>query len=264
MDTEVSNTTYKVRTGSFEGPLDLLLSLIEQRKLFVNEISLAEVTNDYISYIKSISGQDSSFDNKHIADVSYFVLIAATLILIKSKSLLPNLTLTEDEEEKIVDLEKRLKLYNIIKNASLDIGNIFGINIIFMPEERDWSEPMFYPDPLINKGNIGESILEVLTHIPKKQEKLPEIEVKKMIRIEEVIDNLTDRIQNAINISFREFSKSQGASNQEEAKVHVIVSFLAMLELVREGLIDVIQNTSFGDININKQNIPEPEIGINI
>ncbi|HAE36874.1 MAG: Segregation and condensation protein A [Candidatus Nomurabacteria bacterium GW2011_GWF2_35_66] len=248
-------STYKVKAGTFEGPLDILLSLIEQRKLFVNEISLAEVTNDYIAYVKSISDT-----NRSINDVSYFVLIAATLILIKSKSLLPNLTLTEDETEKIVDLEARLRLYQIIKNAGVDIKANFGTKIIFTPTDRIWSEPIFSPDPLITVPNIFSSIQSVLAEVPKKETKLPEIEIKKIINIDQVINSLTDRIQNAMNISFREFSKSHGAGDAEEAKVHVIVSFLAMLELVREGLIDVIQKASFEDIEINKQQEPTLEI----
>lgn len=246
----VKQSIYNVRAPSFEGPLELLLSLIEQRKLFINEISLAEVTNDYITYIKSLSDTPS---DKHIADVSYFILISATLILIKSKSLLPNLSLTDDETEKITDLETRLKLYKIIKEANIEIANMFGTKIIFMPNERIWSEPLFSPDPEITINNINNSILEVLAHLPKKIEKLPEIEVKKIINIDEIINSLTDRIQNAMNLSFKEFTRGSGAGNQEEAKVHVIISFLAMLELVREGIIDVIQNSSFGDIEINKQ-----------
>lgn len=241
---------YKVKTGTFEGPLDLLLSLIEQRKLFVNEISLADVTNDYITYVKSLSE-----DKKNINDVSYFVLVAATLILIKSKSLLPNLSLTEEENEKIVDLETRLKIYQIIKTATIDIKENFGLNIIFTPEERVWNDPLFSPDEAITVLNIAQSIENVLLEIPKKEVKLPEIEVKKIINIDQVINSLTDRIQNAMNLSFRDFSKSHGASNAEEAKVHVIVSFLAMLELVREGLIDVMQDNSFEDISINKQSL---------
>lgn len=245
-------TSYKVKQGTFEGPLELLLSLIEEKKLFVNEISLAEVTNDYISYIKSLSEIPNE---KHIADVSYFILVAATLILIKSKSLLPNLELTEDEEEKISDLENRLKLYKIIKEASILIKNNFGTQIIFMPTERIWSEPLFSPDPLVTSTNIFGSITLVLNNAPKIAEKLPEVEVKKIINIDEVINSLTERIQGAMNLSFKEFSRSHGAGNQEEAKVHVIVSFLAMLELVREGIIDVIQKSSFGDIEIKKQEI---------
>jgi len=243
-------STYRIKQGTFEGPLELLLSLIEQRKLFVNEISLATVTNDYISYIKSLSDEPS---NRQINNVSYFILIAATLILIKSKSLLPNLSLTDDETEKINDLEKRLQLYKIIKNASLEIGNNFGIKIIFMPNERIWSEPIFSPDPQITINNIHLSMIEVLNHLPKKTEKIPEVEVKKIINIDEIINSLTERIQGAMNLSFKEFTQASGAENQEEAKVHVIISFLAMLELVREGIIDVIQNSSFGDIEINKQ-----------
>lgn len=241
---------YQIKQGTFEGPLELLLSLIEQKKLFVNEISLAEVTNDYIAYIKSLNDIST---NKHISDVSYFILIAATLILIKSKSLLPNLSLTDDETEKITDLETRLKLYDIIKNASIDIKNNFGTKIIFMPVDRIWSEPLFSPDPQISIGKMSSCMLEVLAHVPKPKEMLPEIEVKKILNIDEVINSLTDRIQTAINLSFRDFSQSHGAQNEEEAKVHVIISFLAMLELVREGIIEVIQNSSFGDIAINKQ-----------
>ena len=252
-DTSVfTMATYKIKQGSFEGPLELLLSLIEQRKLFVNEISLSEVTNDYIAYVKSMSGTSS---DKHIANVSYFILIAATLILIKSKSLLPNLALTDDETEKIVDLETRLKLYKIIKNASVEISSQFGAKIIFMPSERIWSEPLFSPDVQITVNNVNQSILEILAHAPKKKELLPEVEVKKIIKIDEVINSLTERIQGAMNLSFKEFTQASGAENQEEAKVHVIISFLAMLELVREGIIDALQNASFEDITINKQEV---------
>ena len=120
--------TYNAKIGSFEGPLGLLLSLIEDRKLFINEISLAQVADDYIGYLKNL--QDLPPERK-IANVSYFVLVAATLILIKSKSLLPNLALTEEEEEKIGDLERRLKLYQIIKKASVNIKNNFRGKIVF-------------------------------------------------------------------------------------------------------------------------------------
>lgn len=239
---------YKVKQGTFEGPLEILLSLIEQRKLFVNDLSLAEVTNDYVAYVKTL-GETS----KNINDVSYFILVAATLILIKSKSLLPNLDLTEDETEKIIDLEKRLKIYQIIKNASIDIKNNFGVKIIFTPTDRIWSEPMFLPDSSITILNVNNCINDILKQVPKKEAKLPEIQIKKMINIDQIINSLTDRIQNAMNVSFKEFSQSHGAGDGEEMKIHVIVSFLAMLELVREGLIEVIQNTSFGDIEMNKQ-----------
>ncbi|HPI82906.1 MAG TPA: segregation/condensation protein A, partial [Candidatus Paceibacterota bacterium] len=84
------------------------------------------------------------------------------------------------------------------------------------------------------------------------KEPMPELEIKKVVKIEEVIDSLTNRIQNALNLSFKEFSQGVKAENKEEAKVNVIISFLAMLELVREGIIEVVQNSSFEDIEISK------------
>jgi len=250
------NSIYKVKAPTFEGPLELLLSLIEERKFFVNEISLADVTNDYITYIKSLSlnvGVQHLQNNneKHIADVSYFILIAATLILIKSKSLLPGLQLTEDEEDKISNLEQRLKLYQIIKNASMEVKNRFGVSVIFSPIERVWSDPIFSPDPAVNTLSMLTSVTSVLNNVPKEAVKLPEVEVKKMISLDEMIQSLTERMQDAINMSFKDFSKSHGSRDEGEAKVHIIVSFLAMLELVRGGIIDVIQSNSFGDILIN-------------
>lgn len=248
--TEDIPSIYTVRAGTFEGPLELLLSLIEQRKLFVNEISLASVTAEYIGYIKTLTHLP---DEKRIADTSYFILIAATLILIKSKSLLPNLALTEEETEKITDLESRLKLYQIIKNASIDIKSTFGTHVIFFPRERVWSEPLFSPDTHITTSIMASSIVDVLNNAPKQEISMPEVEVKKVVSIDEMIDNLTARIQTAMNMSFREWSKKGDGGTESEVKVHVIVSFLAMLELVREGIINVVQNTSFADIAITKQ-----------
>ncbi|MFA7191877.1 MAG: segregation/condensation protein A [Candidatus Paceibacterota bacterium] len=250
---EETATFYKVKAGSFEGPLELLLSLIESRKLFVNEISLSDVTNDYISYVKSMSDIPTE---KSVSDVSYFILIASTLILIKSKSLLPNLALSKDEEEKIVDLESRLSLYKIVKDVSVKVRENFGQQIFHAPLDRNFNEVIFSPDKNITIANMASLVNEVLQNIPKKAEPLPEVEIKKVISMDEMINNLTDRIQNAMNLSFRDFAKSHGGGDHREVKVHVIVSFLAMLELVREGLIDVMQNNHFEDMSISKQIVP--------
>lgn len=257
MDTVATHHGYKVKTGAFEGPLELLLSLIESRKLFVNEISLSEVTNEYISYIKTLQ-ENGSGAEKRIHDISYFIVIAATLILIKSKSLLPNLTLTEDEEEKIEDLESRLRLYQVIKNASMEVKAQFGTQIIFTAPERKWENIIFSPEETLTVDTLGNAVLDVIAHIPKKLAPLPEIEVKAVMSIDEMIDKLAERIQKSLNTSFRDFAKGHGGGNEREVKVHVIVSFLAMLELVREGIIDVIQNNTFEDISMNT--IPKEEI----
>ena len=82
---------FTVKTKDFEGPLDLLLDLIEKRKFFINDLSLAKVTDDFIAHIQQ-------FENLPMGESAHFILVASTLLLIKSRSLLPQLNLTEEEQ----------------------------------------------------------------------------------------------------------------------------------------------------------------------
>jgi len=233
-------TAFKIKTEVFEGPLDLLLNLIEKRKLFINDIALAKVADDYIAYIKSL-------EKFPIADSADFLVIASTLLLIKSRSLLPNLSLTEDEQKDIGDLEKRLKIYQRIKELSVHIKKTFGQDIIFYPEQRKMP-PVFSPDATMTKENFLTAILSVIKALPKAAENIPKAVVKKVISLEEMIVDLTKRIQSSLKLSFREFAKVG-----KEERVNVIISFLAMLELVKQGIVNVRQNNEFEDIEMETQ-----------
>ena len=182
-----------------------------------------------------------------------FILIAATLVLIKSKSLLPNLSLTEEESGQIVDLERRLRLYQLIKEAGIPIKEQFGKAIIFARSETFDMGPVFSPEEGITKDALLAAMHSIIAAAPKK-EFLPEVTVKKVISIEEMIASLTDRIEQGLATSFRSFAKHGNAPTKEE-KVYVIVSFLAMLELVREGLINAIQENKFEDITLERQTV---------
>src|SRR5690242_7983178 len=94
--TDAISGVYTVKTPAFEGPLDLLLDLIEKHKLAISEISLAKVADDYIAYVKT-------FSEFPVAMSAHFILVASTLLLIKSRSLLPNLALSDDEKGSIED-----------------------------------------------------------------------------------------------------------------------------------------------------------------
>src|SRR3989344_738418 len=118
--------SYIVKTGSFQGPLDLLLDLIEKRKLPISEVSLAGVADDYITYVKTLS-------EFPIAMSAHFILIASTLLLIKSKSLLPNLELSDEEKGGIEDLERRLRLYQRSRDLGRHVRALFGNAVIFPP-----------------------------------------------------------------------------------------------------------------------------------
>ena len=241
---------YKIKTLNFEGPFGLLLNLVEERKLFINEISLAQVTEDYLKYVNSLGDLTT-------AEISSFLVVAATLILIKSKSLLPNLNLTDEEEGDIRSLEDRLKLYEFYTLLAGNIKSNFGKKIIFPAEERKnlraWGHItlIFLPDEQITTESMMTFVQNVLDRIPKKVF-LPEVEVRKVISIEEMIDKLTERIQNSLKMNFRDFT---GKAVTKEERVVVIIGFLAMLELMRQGILNAMQENNFEDIIIEKQEL---------
>ena len=235
---------YKIKTANFEGPFGVLLNLVEERKLFINDLSLAQVTEDYLKYLNTLS-------NASPAEISSFVVVAATLILIKSKSLLPNLNLTSEEEGDIRNLEDRLKLFELYARLGINIKNMFGKKIIFAPLERKNETLVFLPDDRITKESMMTFARDILGRIPKKVF-LPEVEVKKVVSIEEMIGKLTERIQKSLKMNFKDFV---GSAQNKEEKIIVIVGFLAMLELVRQGMLYVAQKNNFEDIIIMKQEV---------
>lgn len=234
--------TYTIKTEAFEGPLELLLSLVEARKLFINEIALASVADDYMRHARSLPQQD-------IGDITSFLAIAATLILIKSRSLLPGFVVTKEEEKDIKDLESRLTLYALIKEVSEGLSQKFGKAVIHLPPERQRTETVFAPDTKLTTEGMLMAVRETLDRIPKAQP-LPQVRVKKIISIDVMLNSLTERIATAARTSFRQWQRGVVGEDKEVHKSNVIVSFLAMLELVRQGTLDALQHTDFEDIEL--------------
>jgi len=232
-------STFAVKTPIFEGPLELLIELVEKRKLLINDISLAEVTDEYmvrVSHMQQLS----------LPNTAQFITLAATLLLIKSKSLLPVLDFTDEEEEKIEDLESRLKLYQIYREAGKNLQSIFGQNMMYesafvLPEES-----IFVEDKFTNLKALSEAARNVLTNLPKTDIK-PRVQVKKVISLEEMIDRLHARIQRELNFRFSDLIKD------EKERGTVIVGFLAILESVKQGSILVAQARRFEDIHIERE-----------
>lgn len=238
--------TFTTKTGEFEGPLELLLNLIEKRKLHINQISLAQVADDYIQHLK-----EASITSKN--NMANFLIIASTLILIKSIALLPTLEITAEEKSDTSDLEYRLKLYEFFKSKA-DSINILWKNKakIFFREGTYNNLKVFSPAQDATIDNLSSAVKSVITNAPKK-EKLSEVVVKKVISLEEVIEGLTKRIQTAVNLRFSDFAKTNGGD-----RVGIIVSFLGMLELVKQGIISVRQDNTYGDISMENNSIQVP------
>ncbi len=237
---------FTVRTPAYEGPLELILELIEKRQLSVSELSLAQVTDDYINHVRS----QAAFPMEHVAD---FIGVAATLLLIKSKSLIPELELSPEEEGDVEELKDRLKQYELVRDAARELSRIFGQRVMVSAGDRE-PEPVFAPSRDISLPALERALRESLAAL-EKEEKLPEARVRPLVTIEEMMDRLTRRVQAAITLSFSDFS-----GNAKE-KVEVVVSFLALLELVKQGIVEVQQYGTFQDITITNISAAVPRYG---
>ena len=237
-------TAFAIKTESFEGPMELLIELVEKRKLLINDISLAEVTDEYMQTVSAM--QELSLPN-----TAQFITLAATLLLIKSKSLLPVLDLTTEEEASIDDLERRLKLYQLYRDASLELQAHFGRSNLYEPEYTPPREPLFIPDNHCTTTALAEAMERILENLPRPQPK-PTAKVRPTISLEEMMGNLQKRIEQQMKTKFSEIR-----AGESEHK-NVIVGFLAILELFKQGDIIITQSSRFEDIHLELKQASTP------
>jgi len=233
-----------VKTPVYEGPLEVLLELIEKRKLLINDISLSAVTDEYIARVNALP-------HLPVGETAEFVSLAATLLLIKSRSLLPSLELSDDESRDIKELEYRLAVYQLLKDAS---GGLSRMDDVYLYEGTPRElEPLYIPDPTATPSSLRAAAQTLIDGFPTTLT-LPKVEVKKIISLEEMIDNMAARISKAFKMSFREF-----AGKKERGEI--IVGFLALLELVKQGIIKAQQEEHYGDITLESHAVSTPSYG---
>ncbi len=224
---------HEISIEKFQGPLDVLLQLIEQEKLDIAEVSLAQVTDQYIKYFQ----QAIDLNPEEVAD---FLVVAAKLLLIKSRVLLPMLHLGGEEEEQ--ELERQLKIYKEFLEAAKVINRIWNRHAREKPLILK-DEPKFTPP----QGLTDATLKEVWELVLKKLEpiiKLPQITLTKAISINEKIQDLKRKILAKAHLNWYTFVA------EAKDKTEIIVSFLALLELVKQREIIVKQAELFQDISI--------------
>ncbi len=250
---------YQVNLAKFNGPLDLLFSLIEEKKMAINEISLAQATDQFLGYFKKLQ-EDALNKPESISSTDYqriladFLVIASRLILIKSRSLLPNLVLSKEEEGDIKELEERLKIYQQIKIWGRELGKWAKNRPSYFSRESylnlstvygEQSRTIFYPPKNIYPDNLAEIYKEFLKTLPQI-EKLEKQSLQRVITLDQKIQELKTRINTAIEASFADIS------NGVKTKIDIILSFLAILMLFRSRILELSQDKLFGDIKIKQ------------
>lgn len=241
----MDQTVYQVKTEKFQGPLDVLLSLIEKKKLHISDVSLAEVTDDYISYIQGHMGND-------LPNVTLFLSIAATLVYMKSKMLLNDSSLVdEDMNESSNNLEQRLKLLISLRSGVEAYIKSPFVSFLEINKKKTISDVSFRPHASINKNDLLNLANELISSLPEKKETLPKVEVMRIMSLEEMLYKITTSLKNIQGkVSFSKLASQVEYENMQmrERKVSLIVSFLAVLELMRGGILNLEQDSVYGDI----------------
>ena len=249
-----------VKLEVFEGPLDLLLHLIDKNKIDIYDIPIVLITEQYMDYIKKMETEDMNV-------MSEFLLMAATLLDIKCKMLLPkDETVTDEEEEDPrAELVQKLLEYKMYKYMSFELKDMSmnaSKNIYKAPTIP--AEVAAYKEPVDYEALLGEVNLQKLNEIfretmKRREDKIDPIRSKfGNIEKDEIdLDAKTEYIKSYLwrekKVSFRELLEKQGS------KMEIIVAFLIVLELIKIGLIKIKQNDLFDDIIIKVMDVSQEE-----
>lgn len=236
---------FSVTTAAFAGPLETLLNLIEERRLSISDISLAEVTDTYLAYVEKLP-------NLPLGETAQFILVASTLLLIKSRSLLPMLEMSTDERESVQELERRLARYKLVRSAAKLLRHEWGRAPLVFPKRAPEREPIFTPGT-ISVGLLTDAVMKLMSILPNP-EKMARAAVAPVLALEEVVARLQKRLASAVRARFSEVIRSKG-------KHEVIVYFLAMLELVRSGSVSATQERLFSEITMETESLIAPKYG---
>lgn len=229
---------YVVRLEKFEGPLDLLLQLIESADLDICEVSIAQVTDQFIHYLATV-------ESKKPEELADFLVVAAKLLLIKSRVLLPSLHL--DEEDEAISLENQLKIYKEYYQASKKIEKILRQKkVLFAREKIPLDiEVIFNPPETLGVEKLKKVFLDIIREI-EPVIKLPKKTMFKAISIKEKIKMITEKIRQGISLRFGDLVAGS------KDRTDVIITFLGILELVKQRTVVVKQDKMFDEIVVEK------------
>ena len=241
-----------VKLQVFEGPLDLLLHLIEKNKIDIYDIPIVEITNQYMEYIKAMQKEDLNI-------MSEFLVMAATLLDIKCRMLLPKEVNEEGEEEdprqELVEQLLEYKMYKFmsyeLKDRELD-GDRIMYKTASIPDEVKGYVPPVDLDKLLGDLTLVQ-LNRIFKEVMKRQESKVDPVRSKFGKIEKEEVTLPDKLDYVTEYARSRKFGFRALLKKQSSKVQVVVTFLAILQLMKEGVIFIEQNQPFDEIMITSK-----------
>lgn len=235
-----------IKLEVFEGPLDLLFHLIEKAKIDIYDIPIAEITEQYINYLNMMKSLDIDL-------ASDFLVMAATLLVIKSKMLLPKASVDEEDSEDPRDeLVIKLIEYKKFKEVSNILREKYSINEKSIFKSSELADALIDSFELPDKISI-ELLVEKFQSILLKKDENKEIEYKKVYRDNFTIDEKIDEILNCL--SYNKWTRFDELMTYYDNKLEIIISFLALLELIKSKEVYAKQTNNFDRILLKKMHL---------
>ena len=243
----------KIKVADFEGPFDLLLHLIKKNKMNIYNVEIYKITNQYLEYLESRKVMDLEI-------TSEFIVVAAKLIEIKSKNLLPKIKVEDEESEEDIEkkLLERLIEYKKIKAVSeffkdryVSGGDVFSKKPEIIEEDKTKetsnNDDILRNTTLLDLYNIYNKVLE---NYREKQNKVNVVQKKIYVdkyKVEDKMNELLDKFKSEEIVEFKKLME------ESSCKLETVVTFLALLELIKLRTIAVYQDESFGEILIKRR-----------
>ena len=230
------NVSMKFTLDQFEGPLDVLLTLIAEEKLDISEVSLSKVTEQYLRFIEETK-------TIHPDDLADFLLVAARLLLMKACKLIPDMT---PEEADGPSLEEQLRLYRAFIAASKQVtAHWMSPNHAVFRQEPPRRPASFSLPNNVSLATLTDTMIQLVNRL-KPSDPLPKLSIDRGISIREKIAQIRHLLSGTRQVSFHDLLGDRGN------RTDVIVSFLALLDLMKENIVQLKQTGTFGDIHVLK------------
>ena len=243
---EESSLSFKFKFEDFEGPLDALLELIAKNNMTIQEVKIADITDQFISYIEDMEELD-------MEETTAFLDMASRLLLIKSKSLIP-VEQTDEEEENQIDDETLLKMqleeYKLFKEASADLQAIENVDRLYKQPDKSAGDTRV----VFNQFNL-DKLLDAFAFLLMRTKDKENPQEKKISRdrwtVADKMAFLNNVLKEHAEINF--FS----LFDDSYSKLEVITVFMAILELLKHQKIEVVQAEKYADIKIKRKEITD-------